>query len=488
MGNMERTELSRCNRFAMICHTVVVIIICVAYATEILKGARTPLYVGIIAVIGLIPVLMEWSLYKRDKEAHAIMHVIGIGFMVFYAILLFTAQNALVFTYVILIILAVSVFCDMKFSIIMSGCILIMNLVQAGLGIATKGFGYSNMASVEIQVLLILIVCIESIGVTLVLKNNSAARMAELEEERGKTQNILDNVLKVSESMGIGIREIYDQVDQLSQTAIVTQQAMGQVNDGSAETAQAVQRQLTETENIRKKIKMVAKASDQISEYANHTNQVIREGQDVLNTLVEQVNNSVEDGKAITNKLSDLDEYIGQMNSIVELINDVTEQTGLLSLNASIEAARAGEAGKGFAVVASEINSMASKTSEATEDITTLIHNVGSSIEEVVKSVRCMISTIDKENQMTENTVASFQQISENASEIHQSTNSLTKSVDELNQANEAIMTSIQTISGVSDEVSRHASQTVDYERDNAGILRDVSAKTQNLKQLAEQL
>ena len=116
-----------------------------------------------------------------------------------------------------------------------------------------------------------------------------------------------------------------------------------------------------------------------------------------MDTLVGEVEVSVRNSANAADKLETLNQYISEMNTIVELINGVTSQTSLLALNASIEAARAGEAGKGFAVVASEISELATQTKSATTNITQLIGNVSGSITEVVTVIREMIDGINDE-------------------------------------------------------------------------------------------
>ena len=118
---------------------------------------------------------------------------------------------------------------------------------------------------------------------------------------------------------------------------------------------------------------------------------VLEKGKADMDTLVGEVEVSVRNSANAADKLETLNQYISEMNTIVELINGVTSQTSLLALNASIEAARAGEAGKGFAVVASEISELATQTKSATTNITQLIGNVSGSITEVVTVIREMI-------------------------------------------------------------------------------------------------
>ena len=126
-----------------------------------------------------------------------------------------------------------------------------------------------------------------------------------------------------------------------------------------------------------------------------------------------EVEVSVRTSANAADKLETLNQYISEMNTIVELINGVTSQTSLLALNASIEAARAGEAGKGFAVVASEISDLATQTKSSTTNITQLIGNVSGSITEVVTVIREMIDGINEEKEMSGNASASFGTIEE---------------------------------------------------------------------------
>ena len=90
---------------------------------------------------------------------------------------------------------------------------------------------------------------------------------------------------------------------------------------------------------------------------------VLAQGKQDVEELVREVETSVQDSAEAAEKLETLNQYITEMNTIVELINGITTKTSLLALNASIEAARAGEAGKGFAVVATEISGLATQSS-----------------------------------------------------------------------------------------------------------------------------
>src|SRR5699024_11940481 len=89
---------------------------------------------------------------------------------------------------------------------------------------------------------------------------------------------------------------------------------------------------------------------------------------------------SVQQSTEIIHSLKDQSQ---EVNKIILLISEIAEQTNLLALNASIEAARAGEHGKGYTVVANEVKKLTVQTSEPTDDIRNIIHEIITSTEDV---------------------------------------------------------------------------------------------------------
>ncbi len=87
---------------------------------------------------------------------------------------------------------------------------------------------------------------------------------------------------------------------------------------------------------------------------------------------------------------------LGQIGSFTDIINEVADQTNLLSLNASIEAARAGEAGKGFSIIAQEVNKLAGETVESSNHIAKTITTVNAQIEVLFDSIRELLAFMEK--------------------------------------------------------------------------------------------
>jgi len=113
----------------------------------------------------------------------------------------------------------------------------------------------------------------------------------------------------------------------------------------------------------------------------------IESTQSELITAVNEVKLQSADISSASNAITKVLESSNNISGIIEVINMIAEQTNLLALNAAIEAARAGEQGRGFAVVADEVRSLASKTRDSTQEISSLIAQLQNQVEETVSTV-----------------------------------------------------------------------------------------------------
>ena len=475
------TEIARNNRVGMLAHATDAAVMVIYSIIQTYAGLHSGLYAVLMVILGIGPVVAEYVCWKKDPATPAIRHFLAIGFALFYSVALFTSTNNIVFVFVIPMILVISIYNDTKYSLMINTGTVIESLLVAVIGSQTGKFGYAGADSAVIQVVIMVLVGLYSFLSAQVLERNNREKMQNIDESRKETELLLSDISSLSRELAAGIEDMDTDLDRLNTTFAKTKGAMEQVTAGADDTANAVQKQLSQTEAIQSKVELVNDASNRIAENMEQTLQTLEGGNKDVRALVEMVDASVQNGADVAEKLGTLDKYMEEMHSIVELIGGITSQTSLLALNASIEAARAGEAGKGFAVVATEISGMATQTKEATVNITELIQNVSSAISEVVGVIRQMIAGINEEKQGASNTADSFLAIEKNTFAIQEHVKKLAAEINELKEANSVIVASIQTISAVSEEVSAHASETMEADEENSTRLNDMKDTMQGL-------
>ena len=481
-------ELARENTVAMNCHFLVCGIISIAYFVEFLKGDGTLLYVLATIILAMGPVVGEIICYKKQHDTKMIKHFVGIGYAILYTFVMFTTNNHFTFVYVIPMLIAITVYNDFKYSLPIEVGVVIVNVIQLALffkrGIYTK----ADMASVEIQFFVIVLICGIQLYVSIVAEKLNQKKLAELKAEHEKTEELLMRIMDTSDKMTQQITESAQKTASLGESMQAMKDSMEEVNSGSNDTAEAVQSQLNQTEEIQAMVEQVEKGTENIIDSMNQNKEAIAQGNANVGILVKQAEETVESGKKVTEELSQLDTYMSQMNSILDIINSITSQTSLLALNASIEAARAGDAGRGFAVVASEISQMAQQTKDSTVQISQLIENVSNAIQMVVEVSSSMISMIESQNETTEKTAESFTVIEKNSDNVYGHSNELAAYVTKLADANKKIVDSISTISAISEEVAAHASDTLSATESNNVIVEELAALSGQLETLAQEL
>lgn len=467
------TPLARNNKVVLLAHFINVIAIVAFTIPQVLSGTQSWIYMIIAMILAFTPDFISLICWKKNHETQVIKHLTAIGFALFYVFILLTSSNHIIYIFCVPMMLAYSVYNDMRGSLMVSAGVVFFNVLAVCIGATTGGLGYMGPEFAAAQVAMTSLFSIYCIFVAKTSDTNFSY--------------ILSNLASVTDEMKRGIADIHEELIRLNESSTTTISAMQEVSIGTTDTAEAVQSQLLQTQAIQNKVDLVTESAGSISERMQETLSILNEGNRNVSVLVEKVDTSVQSGATVAEKLRILEQSVTEMNTIVSFISKIAKETALLSYNAQIEASHAGDFGKGFAIIASEISEMADQTKDATTNITDIIENTSKVIIEVISVIQDMIADIKEEKDSTDNTANSFNTIQESTISVRDSIELLNCHIHDLKDANNLIADSVETVSAVSEEVSAHATETTNAQEENAAILARIDLRMQELLEIINQ-
>lgn len=275
----------------------------------------------------------------------------------------------------------------------------------------------------------------------------------------GSMKSLIFKMLSVSKSTLASAAEVSEVSGTLLSTARSIAGSVSDIEQGVTEQAEDAQNCLIKMSELAEQISLVQESTEEIERIADDTKDILKLNMDLMQLLSHKTRNTTEITQAVISNIERLENESKAIIDIIHTMNDISEQTNLLSLNASIEAARAGAFGSGFAVVAEEIRKLAAKSSEEAKHIKQIIDQIRARTKETTNAARNAEGIVVEQEMTLQNTINSFQAMNQQVEMLTTHLDKISTGIQQIGAAKEETLSAIESISSTLEETVAASTQ-----------------------------
>lgn len=268
-------------------------------------------------------------------------------------------------------------------------------------------------------------------------------------EYKGDHQLIKSSINQVTDSLSTAITQVTEAVESTASAANQILSSTEEMAAGAQEQSQQTAEVANAVEEMAKTIIETTRNTVAAAEASKGAGEVAREGGIVVLETIEGMNRIADVVKRSADTVTQLGKNSDQIGEIIQVIEDIADQTNLLALNAAIEAARAGEQGRGFAVVADEVRKLAERTTKATKEIASMIKQIQKDTKWAVEAMNEGKSEVEKGKEKAEQAGRSLEKIIVESERVVDIISQVAAASEQQSSASEQISKSLESISNV---------------------------------------
>ena len=309
--------------------------------------------------------------------------------------------------------------------------------------------------------------------------------------EVGNSISVLLEAVETSSSatleLGATIEEIVSQVERLFSTVEGVSSSITEMSVSSQQVAENLDNLSSSTEVTASSINQMDASIKEVEETAQRTNELSEQasrdaelGKTAVAETISGIQSIMATVKEASRAIEELGKQSGEIGTILTVIDEVADQTRLLSLNASIIAAQAGEHGKGFAVVADEIRELAERTAMSTQEISAIIRRLQSGTVEAVKAMQIGTERVQEEAERSKVAEVALDKLTDSSLRSAEHVKNIVRATQEQSRGSRQITDAINQVANMLQHIStavKQQAEGIHQLADAAEAMKDIASQ-----------
>lgn len=301
-------------------------------------------------------------------------------------------------------------------------------------------------------------------------------------------RGLIMEVESVYDALSVSLNKVNTSSTTFSETTKDIQTSVHEIETGVGEQTESATDCLNEMDSLFTKINVVNDNTNEIGSIAASTQVAINSGLTSMDNLNAKTKSTTDITDSVIQTIKGLSVHSKNIGQIVNSINDIAEETNLLSLNASIEAARAGAAGKGFSVVATQIRKLADQCLASAGKISNIVTEITEATKEAVNTAQTAEEIVDEQVEAVAATAHSFQTLKQRIEKLSEYLESIQSSSKDMEASGSSTLNSMENISAILEETLASVTSVANVTDKQSEALTSLDDASSQLMVRAERL